>query len=108
MIDKSFYTDLYWLRYIINNFLENACQHGAAPITLGVCDENGILSIYVQDHGECEFNNLDQMTDPFSKSSKSKGMGLGLNITFNLIKEWGYSLEFYKAPTTFKLKLMKS
>ncbi len=106
--DQSLYTDLFWLRYIINNFLENAYQHGATPITLGVSDEGGILSIFVQDHGLCEFKSLEEMTGAFSKSSKSKGMGLGLNITMNLIKEWGYALEFNQAPTTFKLKLLES
>jgi hypothetical protein len=103
--DRSFKADLFWLKFVLNNLVQNAFFHGKAPIFIRLeCVENKI-KITVEDQGDCEFDSLEQMTEPFVKSGRSKGMGLGLNITKHIVDEWGSRISYSSKPTSFSLEL---
>lgn len=101
--DQSLLADPFWLRFVVSSLLQNAFAHGAEPVTLRLLRANGKLEITVTDQGECEFTSLQQMTQAFVKSSRSQGMGLGLNITQFIVREWGGELRFASYPTAFTL-----
>ncbi len=106
--DQGFKSDIFWLRFILSNLIQNAYLHGAEPVFLRLKCEHGVLKISVEDQGVSEFSSLKSMTEPFVKSSRSQGMGLGLNIVQFVMDECGYKLEFSQSPTSFTLTLGKA
>jgi hypothetical protein len=106
--DQGFTADPFWLKFIISSLVQNAFAHGAEPFCIRLDNSKGTLKITVQDHGQCEYQSLNKMTEAFVKSPKSKGMGLGLNIVKYIVDEWGGELQFLNAPTSFTLYFEKS
>ena len=106
--DQSIHADVFWLKFVLSNLVQNAVNHGQAPISVRLDNSTGAVKISVEDQGQCEFDSLKQMAEPFVKSQKSKGMGLGLNITKFIVDEWGSRLEFTKNPTAFTLSLNRA
>lgn len=104
-IDQRAVTDVFWLKFILNSLLENAINHGKPPVVLKLESGGKGISFIIEDAGVCNFEHLREMTQPFVKSTKSNGMGLGLNIVDFIIKEWGHSLLFKNNPTCFTLLL---
>jgi anti-sigma regulatory factor (Ser/Thr protein kinase) len=102
--DVSIRADPFWLRFVLTNFVQNAFAHGKAPVCIRIENFSGKLKLTVQDQGHCEFDSLLQMTDPFVKGNRSKGMGLGLNIIKRVVEEWGCQISFSPAPTAFSLE----
>ncbi len=99
--------DEYWLQVCIKNLIENALNHGEAPIDVKCQVSEKSVKISVIDSGECIFESLKQMTEDFVKGSKSSGTGLGLNIVQTTLKSLNGKLEFSKDPTTFTINLTK-
>lgn len=65
------------------NMLANALRHGTSPITIGVCADQGIGEIWVQDAGSGPADDvIDTIGQRFERSAASKGnsAGLGLSI----------------------------
>lgn len=104
-IDRSIEADIFWLRFVIANLVQNAFAHGKEPILIRLSEVSGHIRLSVEDHGICEFESLREMSKAFVKSSTSQGMGLGLNMASAVIREWGGRLEFSKQPTSFALNL---
>ncbi len=103
--DQPFKADLFWLKFALNNLVQNAVLHGEAPVRIHLDSVGKDLKVTVEDRGTCEFESLEQMTDPFVKSGRSKGMGLGLNITKHIVEEWGSRMSYSSNPTAFSLEL---
>jgi len=101
--DQSIKADPFWLKFILSNLVQNAFLHGKPAVFIRLNDKDGKVKITVEDQGKCEFNSLNQMTDAFVKSSRSKGMGLGLNIVKFILDDWGVDIKFSKLPTSFSL-----
>jgi signal transduction histidine kinase len=97
--------DPYWLNICLKNLVENAVQHGSPPILVrGVSEPSG-FQIVVEDHGRNECPELSKMTEPFRRSEKSVGLGLGLSIVHQIMKEMGGELRYVDNPTCFSLVL---
>lgn len=103
--DRSIFIDVFWLRFILKNLVENAFAHGMEPVILRLHESKGRFCVTVLDHGVCEFDSLKRMSEPFVKRSRSAGMGLGLNITRALCEKGGGQITFQKNPTSFTLAL---
>ncbi|HWU44446.1 MAG TPA: HAMP domain-containing sensor histidine kinase, partial [Bdellovibrio sp.] len=77
--DRSVWVDPFWLKFVLSNLIQNAFLHGEPPVTIRLDAHGDSLKVCVEDHGDCEFGSLKEMTDAFVKSRRSQGMGLGLN-----------------------------
>ena len=98
-----FHTHPYWLEICIKNILENALKHGAPPIKISLLQNGGITTISIEDHGNCQFTNLDDITTEYRKGSYSEGTGLGMSIVKKALSHLQGKLAFTTAPTTFTL-----
>ncbi len=106
-VDQRFHVDSFWLGICIKNLIENAIAHGKKPVTVRA-DFRPIeeqLRIQVEDNGQCNFENIEKLTQEFVKGPNSTGMGLGLNIVSKVVKELGGKLIFEKNPTRFSILL---
>jgi hypothetical protein len=103
--DRMVKADPFWLKFVLANLVQNAFSHGKAPVAIRLEIMSDCIKLTVEDQGRCEFNSLLQMTDPFVKGNRSKGMGLGLNIIKRVVEEWGSQISYSSEPTTFSLEL---
>jgi hypothetical protein len=103
--DQAFFADPFWLKFMLTNLIQNAFAHGNPPVWIRLETYRGNLRIKVEDQGRCEFDSIETMADPFIKSRRSRGMGLGLNIVKYVSGEWGSKLIFSMNPTTFTLEI---
>ena len=106
--DHGIKADPFWLKFVLSNFVQNAFLHGKSPVCIRLNNLDGKIEISIEDQGTCEFESLNDMTDAFVKSNRSKGMGLGLNIVKSILDEWGVELKFSKFPTSFSLIFSES
>ena len=114
---KSVMADEVWLGQILVNLLTNAisaAQQSAKPeiwISIRV-SHNSMLCIQVEDNGAgIEESALPRIFEPFfTTKPSSKGLGLGLSISFNLAKDMNGSLsaENTKTGAQFRLCLPKA
>ena len=86
-----------------SNLLNNAFDHGISPVVVRLKKEDGKINIQVSDQGDCQFENLDDITEEFAKGNKSRGTGLGLNIVRKVVEGLKGSLRFEKGPTRFSI-----
>ncbi len=97
------------LRRAVDNLVENAWRHGAAPVVLrtGRADNAGPQSdgvwIEVQDHGPgVPAAELDRIRQPFARGEAARsgrpGAGLGLAIADRVARAHGGRLELHSAP----------
>lgn len=106
--DGEFVLDPYWLGICFKNILNNAVDHGDFPIRIYMdYNPDTSLTITVEDRGECNFTDLNEMTEEFIKGTKSEGTGLGLNIVKKVMEDMGGSLSFQPNPTRFSLTVKK-
>ncbi|MBD3609421.1 MAG: cache domain-containing protein [Gammaproteobacteria bacterium] len=81
------------LQQVIINLLVNAIQamekHGELTITTREWDDKGVV-IGVRDNGSgIEEQHKDRLFDPFFSTKKSDGTGLGLSVSYGLIRRYG-------------------
>jgi hypothetical protein len=101
--DLSVRMDPFWLGFVISNLLQNAAAHGAQPIVFALGQRRDTWTLSVCDAGNCEFSTFAEMAVPFKRSSRSRGMGLGLNIIRYVLEELGGSIDYQQKPTTFTI-----
>jgi len=99
--DRSLRADPFWLKFVLSNLVQNAFSHGKSPVRIHLKEHCKQIQISIEDEGTCNFSSLQEMTAAFVKSPMSGGMGLGLNITNNIIEAWGGKMHFSKNPTAF-------
>ena len=104
--DFAVTADPYWTAIAVRNLLGNALKHGRAPVTVEVSRRADRVEIRVTDGGTAAPETLDAMITPLRKSRESSGMGLGLYIVHEVMREMGGRLAYVRAPSTrFTLEL---
>ncbi|MBY0413791.1 MAG: HAMP domain-containing histidine kinase [Bdellovibrionales bacterium] len=103
--DSSFRLDPYWFDICLKNLIENALNHGKAPITVKWIVTDLELQISVTDAGDCAYNSLDELISSDRTGKNSRGLGLGLNIVQKIMKDLDGKLSYNEHPTTFSLFL---
>jgi len=99
-------TDPYWLRLILDNLLQNATDHGKAPIQIFVREMQNEVEIEIQDHGTIEFESEGQGKIP-KKRAESNGLGIGLQLVSELCKRLHIQIRFEAHPTRAILKIRR-
>jgi signal transduction histidine kinase len=94
--ENSVRLDPYWTHICISNLIQNAIDHGVAPIKVRIELTNSYWSIEVEDQGIKTF-------DSNKKSVTSNGMGLGLQLIQKILPFIGGTLTIKFKPTRFKL-----
>ncbi|MCM2276630.1 MAG: HAMP domain-containing histidine kinase [Oligoflexia bacterium] len=103
--DRGLKCDPYWLELCVKNLVDNALAHGQAPVRLVLSEERRRLRIAVTDQGSAALEDLSELTRPFSKGKRSRGLGLGLSIVQRAVSGMGGELAIQSAPTTFSILL---
>lgn len=100
--------DWFWLDLCLQNLIRNAFQHGKKPVTFKIeFNQNKDLVLFVIDQGHLAITE-DELFNEFKKSASSTGLGLGLSMTKQILKNLNIEIEFLRIPNTqFKLTLPK-
>jgi CheY-like chemotaxis protein len=103
------------LLQLFSNLIANAIHHGAAgsPVSVRVDGRDGEIAIGVQNNGHIPSDLLPTIFDPFrareSKSSRSRGLGLGLFICQQIAMAHGGGVSVESSETaggtTFTVEL---
>jgi len=100
------------IHQVVLNLLVNAI-HASPPdgtVTVGLAAEGDTVSITVDDEGEgIPETNRDRIFDPFF-TTKERGTGLGLSVSYGIVKRNGGTLELESRPdggTRFRVRLRR-
>lgn len=96
------------VRRLLDNLIENAVQHGQAPIRVQVgTASSGLVELWVTDHGPgIPPETADLALAPFTKLDPARGRGgcgLGLAIVRQLSRQLGGSIRFERQPNSFSV-----
>lgn len=88
---------------ILNNLIDNALAHGAAPVEVRIECRGGGGSIEVRDHGKgIAEHELPRLLQPFERLDEARGgqghCGLGLPIVDRLVRQIGGQLDLSNHP----------
>lgn len=93
------------LEQVVINLILNALQALDDPgalvrVSTGVDDQTGLVVLRVKDEGRgIEPGDMERITDPFfTTRHASGGMGLGLSITYAIVREHAGTLSFDSEP----------
>ena len=89
--DKSLEIDVYWFTMCLKNIVENALQHGKAPVKIALTEMDQFLNVEVSDQGI------------FQETSQSSGLGLGLKLVEKIVTEMRGKIDIQKNPTVIKM-----
>jgi len=90
------------------NMLANALRHGTSPITIGVCVDQGMGEIWVQDAGSGPAEDvIDTIGQRFERSAASKGnsAGLGLSIVRAVAEAFDGKVHMARTDQGFRVSL---
>ncbi len=101
------------LQQVIVNVLTNACDASQpdSEVKISVQNNSGMVNILIQDEGTgIEEADLNRVFDPFFTTKEpGVGTGLGLALSYNIIKEHGGQISVSSIPeqgTTVSIRLM--
>ena len=90
------------IMYGVGNIIQNAIQHASKFVNVNLSWTNNIIIIKISDDGPgFSKETLDKIGSPYISSSKKDGMGLGLFITKNLIKNIDGKIFFMNNKDSF-------
>ena len=105
--DSKLLTDPYWLEVCLKNIIENAFKHGKKPIRVHLKNSHQTVQFHVTDSGN-EKLNFYEISKKFKTSSQRPGMGLGIPIVLQILKDLNGELNYEQNPTnTFSIKLRR-
>jgi signal transduction histidine kinase len=83
------------LLQVFSNLLSNALNHGSSPVSVSVQGAEREVTVKIQNGGVIPSNLLPRLFDPFYKkpSKRSRGLGLGLFISQQIVLAHGGSVE---------------
>ncbi len=96
------------VRRLLDNLIDNAIQHGRAPVLVGVAAISaGMVEVSVTDHGDGMAAELAETAlEPFTKLDPARGRGgcgLGLAIVRQLARQLGGGVRFEKRQDSFSV-----
>jgi two-component system osmolarity sensor histidine kinase EnvZ len=96
------------VRRLLDNLIDNAVQHGRAPVLVGVAAAAGaMVEVSVTDHGDGMAAELAETAlEPFTKLDPARGRGgcgLGLAIVRQLARQLGGGVRFEKRADSFSV-----
>ena len=94
--DRAFRTDPFWLHVCLTNLTENALRHGTAPVVVSMQATLDGLVIAVTDSGP---------SGVARPQGNVLGLGLGLKIVSQAVRDLGGSLIVTAAPTKYTLRI---
>lgn len=92
------------LRRVLDNLLDNAARHGAAPVALRVTADAAGLTVEVRDHGPgIAADDLPHVFEPFYRADRSRarhtgGVGLGLTLCRRIVEAHGGRIDASNPP----------
>jgi hypothetical protein len=104
-LDVSIHCDRGRIQQLLSNLLGNALAYGAPerPVTVTAAIDGDSLLLSVENHGQpIAHADLDQVFQPYWRPLNSKpggGLGLGLYICSQIVKEHGGSLSVTSSDT---------
>jgi len=101
--DFETYFDPYWVKICLSNLIDNGIRYGKAPIQITLSKTEQCFKVEVSDQGSTSYPNLKSLVS--SQTEESQGMGIGLKIVINTLKEMGGDLLFTNSPTKFTIKI---
>jgi len=91
------------LQRMVRNLLDNAQQHGVAPIAVDVSRTDGEATVLVSDHGPgIAPNDREQIFSPFYRACSGTGAvgtGLGLTLVRQIARQHGGDASWALTPT---------
>ena len=101
--------DLDKLHRLIDNLLGNALHHGDGPVRISVDRDDGCARLVFHNRGAAiPPDLLDRLFDPYTRSTRSTGTGLGLYIVHQIACAHAGSVAVTSSEhdgTTFTVKL---
>jgi len=87
----------------VTNLIDNALRHGAPPIEVSTCRQNGALVLDVTDRGPgIPVDQVERLKRPFTRGDPSRsgvaGAGLGLAIVERIARLHGGVLDLLPRP----------
>ena len=99
------------IKQVILNFIQNSADSisGEGQITLTTEQQGSQLKIKIQDtgHGISE-DDIENLFDPFFTTKAQQGTGLGLSVSYDIIRDHGGDIEVKSEldkGTTFTINL---
>ena len=97
LIDKEIHASPYLIDILLNNLLSNAIRHNYKGGVVNIKLTSEYLSI--QNTGDDDTLQSEQIFTRFHKSSGSEGSGLGLTISRQICENLGFTLDYnFKSP----------
>jgi len=99
------------IHQVLLNLIVNAIHASPAEgtVTVGLASEGDSICITVDDEGEgIPESNRDRVFDPFFTTKEGRGTGLGLSVSYGIVKRNGGTLDFESRPgggTRFRVRL---
>ena len=109
--DTLVYGDLELLVLVMQNFIFNAidaieeCENEDGKIQIYFKEEDKTYTLIITDNGK-EIKNKNILFEPF-KTTKTKGHGLGLSLSLQIIKAHNGEIELLENPKGFKISWEK-
>lgn len=100
--DFAVQADPFWLKLCIENLVRNGFNHGSEPVKITIDGSKKIIT--VEDQGNLDNDDLDELSIPFKRSGKSSGMGLGLSITRKVLNHMDFNLKLKIKRTRFTIE----
>lgn len=103
------YIDKIRLAQVFDNIINNSYKYANTKITVRCTFANGYLRVLIQDYGNSiSAEDIALLTQKFYRGKNAVGItgsGLGLHISFNIMKKMGGNLTFQKNDTGFNVNI---